>query len=245
MLRCWLIGIILISAVLGQGITDIPEATSENGQIAGVEVIVADRDFNSLTSQLKTLAVNIDYPLIKNTVMTLAAGTSQNTIPLNADNTTNLKGKFGLYGKMEVAYKLSLFYSRAAVIIYKTKGTVTETTNATTSYISDNNFTFIEYPLEAGINLKFGVFDIQAGLNKTFLYVINQQSVTMVYPNGTTNLGEKKSSFIDQLPLGLTAGLNYQVSPKYSIRVRGLVYSPVKYQVSISIWSKVLQTVRL
>ncbi len=241
----WLISIILLSAVSGQGIMDIPETQVEGGQIAGVEIIMADRDFSSLKSQITTFAVNIDYPLIKNTVMTLAVGANQNTIPLNADNTTDLTGKFGLYGKIEAQYNLAIFYSRGAVGFYKTKGSVTETSNTTTSYVTDNNYTFIEYPLETGINLKFGLFDIQTGLNKTFLYGTNQQSVKMVYHSGTTDLGEKKSSFIDQLPLGLAAGFGYQVSSKYSIRVKGLVFSPDKYQVSISIWSKVLQTVRL
>ncbi|NQT97885.1 MAG: Ig-like domain-containing protein [Candidatus Marinimicrobia bacterium] len=62
---------------------------------------------------------------------------------------------------------------------------------------------------------------------------------------GTSDLGTKKYSFIDQLPFALTAGIRYKLTPLYSLQVNADLYSAKKYQFVFSIWSKVAQTARL
>lgn len=237
--------LVLTGLLPAQEITKIPVTQIEMGQIAGLQIITNDRDFSSLTTKNKILALSFNYPLLSGSTMTMSAGINKHKLITADGHSNDLIGKLGWYAKGEISHRISIFYGRAATLIYKTKGEITEYVDQNTSYLHDNNYTFIEYPVETGIYLTINVFEMRAGISKTYLYGTNEKSVKLIYANGTSDLGTKKYSFIDQLPFALTAGIRYKLTPLYSLQVDADLYSATKYQFVFSIWSKVAQTARL
>ncbi|MBC8401436.1 MAG: hypothetical protein H8E14_08110 [Candidatus Marinimicrobia bacterium] len=100
-----------------------------------------------------------------------------------------------------------------------------------TSYHHDNNYTFIEYPVETEIYLTINVLEMRARILKTYLFGTNEKSVKLIYANGTSYLGTRKYSFINQLPFALTAGIRYKLTPLYSLQVDADLYSTKKISV--------------
>lgn len=237
--------LVLTGLLPAQGITDVPVTQIEMGQMAGLQIITNDRTFSSLTTQNKILALSLDYPLLSGSTMIMSAGINKHKLITADGHSNDLIGKIGWYAKGEISYRIGIFYGRAATLIYKTKGEITEYVDQNTSYLHDNNYTFIEYPVETGIYLTINVLEMRAGILKTYLYGTNEKSVKLIYANGTSDLGTKKYSFIDQLPFALTTGIRYKLTPLYSLQVDADLYSAKKYQFVFSIWSKVAQTARL
>ncbi|MFH1851991.1 MAG: hypothetical protein ABIA75_06565 [Candidatus Neomarinimicrobiota bacterium] len=243
-------GILIIPVLIGcilaaQNPAGRADTRQDQGQQMGVELISCDRAFEELVIRTVFTGVSYDYPLTTGALLNLALGINQLTIPSQTSGISDLKGKPAMYGRAEISHRFWLFYGRAAALIYWTKGEVNDGRDGVDTYRYHNQYTFYEYPAEAGLRLTVGPLDFNAGLLKTFLYGTNTKQLKLEHAGGVTDLGQREYSFIDRLPVCPTAGLTWSISAKYNLRINCDYYSLTRYQLGIAFWSSVAQSARL
>ncbi len=244
-MRISLLIAVCASLILAQGITDVPETRIDMEQTAGLQVSVNDRSFNSMAARNKILALSLNYPMTARSNVIASVGFNKQSIITSGSNSKILDGKLGWFGKAEINYRIYLIYCTGAIHIYKMKNSIIEYENQVQEYQYDNNYTFLEYPLSAGIILPIYLAKLRVGIRKTYLYGTNEKGIQVTYGGGTSDLGIKKHSFIDQLPFALTTGIAYKITPKYSLEIEADLYSATKYQFTLTVWSKIAQSTTL